>query len=418
MRTRQRQQFAGSLPCPVIIGSALNAYGLIRSLGERGVKSIVVDCRFGMASVSRHVSGRWRLPASEPSDASIAALFEHAAAFDGTLMLIPTNEAWAAAIARRRREFEEFFLLPLPAPETSLMTISKDLMHLWCVKNNIRVPDTEIFKPGENWRAFLDSASAALPVIVKPQTKCIEEENEEIGFSTRVFWTADELQTWGARFGECGPASCTIWQRFLCGPTTNIVAFHGYRAADGRLFMAGLTKLRIQPPICGGSTSAAYMRADRQATKTAQDLLEKLDYRGFFDLEFMRNDSDGQLYFIELNPRPGLPNYGATAAGVNFVWEGYADQIGLATTQSRVVDQSDYLWIRFFADFFLYVIVYRAMGLGIRPAEWWRSIRKFRWVDTTLNANDPLVMFVGASELGLSAIKRSKRSLRRFLAYL
>jgi len=411
MKAELRSQPAAMLPCPVILGSALNAYGLIRSFGEKGIKSIVADGRFGMAAASRYVSRRWRLPSDEPTDAAVNALFEHARAYGRPLMLIPTNEAWVAAIARRRDRFDEVFLIPLPSPQTSMMATSKDLMHSWCLENDILVPHTMVFNPGEDWRAFLKAADSYLPIIVKPQTKRADENSEEIGFSTRVFKTTGELEKWGNAFGESGPNSCTLWQQFICGPTTNIMAFHGYRSKDGRIFMAGLTKLRIQPPICGGSTSAAYMRADAKATEIAQRLLDKLEYCGFFDLEFMRDGQDGRLYFIELNPRPGLPNYGATAVGVNFVWEGYVDQV-CPTRGSQVVTHSDCLWIRLVTDFVLYVIVYRAMGLGIRPSDWWRSVRNFRLVDTSINFRDPLVMLAGAAELGLSAVKRSRRFLK------
>jgi D-aspartate ligase len=417
MTAEARSEPAALLPCPLILGSALNAYGLIRSFGEKGIKSIVADGRFGMAAASRYVSRRWRLPSNEPTEAAIKALFEHARAFGRPLMLIPTNEVWVATIARRRAHFDELFSIPLPSPQTSMMAISKDLMHFWCLENDILVPHTMVFKPGNDWHAFLKEAGSCLPIIVKPQTKGADENNEEIGFSTCVFRTLDELEEWGAGFGELGPGSCTLWQHFLSGPTTNIVAFHGYRAKDGRIFMAGLTKLRIQPPICGGSTSAAYMRADADATELALRFLGKLEYYGFFDLEFMRDDRDGRLYFIELNPRPGLPNYGATAVGVNFVWEGYADQVS-ATGGSQIVTHSDCLWIRLFTDFVLYVFVYRIMGLGVRPGVWWQSIRTCRLVDTSLNLRDPLVFFAGAIDLGLSAVKRSRRFLKASTTYL
>jgi D-aspartate ligase len=418
MNTEPQAQAASSLPSPLILGSALNAYGLIRSFGEKGVKAIVADSRFGMASASRYVSQKWRLPTDEPTAPTINALFEHAKAFGRPLMLIPTNETWVAAIAHHRHQFDKFFSIPLPSPQISMMAISKDLMHSWCLANRIRVPHTVVFKPGDDWRTFLESARLHLPVIVKPQTKCADEKHEEIGFSTRVFQSMAELEKWGDKFGKLGPSSCTLWQHFLCGPTTNIVAFHGYRAKDGRMFMAGLTKLRIQPPICGGSTSAAYLRADAEATGAAQQLLAKLEYHGFFDIEFMRDERNGNLYFIELNPRPGLPNYGATAVGVNFVWEGYADQAPGCMAGSQVVINSDYLWIRLFTDFVLYVFIYRAMGLGIGPIDWWRSIRNFRLVDTSLNFRDPLVIFAGMVDLGFSAGKRMRRFFRSHIRSL
>ena len=69
-----QSQPASAPPSPLILGSTLNAYGLIRSFGEKGVKSIIADGHFGMASASRYVLHRWRLPTDEPTDAAINAL--------------------------------------------------------------------------------------------------------------------------------------------------------------------------------------------------------------------------------------------------------------------------------------------------------------------------------------------------------
>jgi hypothetical protein len=52
------------------------------------------------------------------------------------------------------------------------------------------------------------------------------------------------------------------------------------------------------------------------------------------------------------------------------------------------------------------------MGLGIGPIDWWRSIRNFRLVDTSLNFHDPLVIFAGLVDLAFSAGKRMRRFFR------
>lgn len=391
------ERLMDALPVPVILGAVIGAYGLVRSFGEKGIKSIVASSRWGPAKFSRYVCQTWRLPSIHPTAAAVEELLSRASACHRRLMLVPTTEAWMVAIMEYRQEFEKHFCLPLPDTETALLTLTKTHMHGWCLDHGVRVPYTGIFQPGQDWETFLQSAQPHLPVIVKPQTKGVGDEG--LGFSTRVFEDLEDLLDWGRNQGRQGPSCGMLYQRFLSGSASNIMAYHGYRTTTGRVFMAGLTKLRIQPPICGSITSVGYLRADEESKEAAMDVLEKLRYRGFFDIEFMRDQKDGLLYFIEINPRPGLPNYGATAVGVNFPWAACADQVAQAPKESCIVNQSQCLWIQFLSDFTAYVIFYRTSGQGIGLLEWWRSIRSYQWVDVYFNSRDPLVFLAGTVQV-------------------
>jgi predicted ATP-grasp superfamily ATP-dependent carboligase len=57
-------------------------------------------------------------------------------------------------------------------------------------------------------------------------------------------------------------------------------------------------------------------------------LMRGFDYRGISSTEFKRDDRDGQLKLIELNPRFCQQNILATDCGVNFPLIEYLDLIG------------------------------------------------------------------------------------------
>lgn len=405
----------GDMPAPVIISSVMNSYGLVRAFGEKGVKSILTDRRWGPAKFSKYVSECWHLPSAYPTDAAIERLLQHASRHDRPMMLIPCNEPWVVAIMDRREEFEKYFAIPLAKTETARLALTKTDMHQWCLRNDIRVPTSFSFGVGEDWLAFLRSLEGHFPVIVKPETKGVGDES--LGFTTRVFQSMDELLDWGRSQGG-GPSCAVLCQHFVSGSPRSLVAYHGYRTADGRTFMAGLTKLRIQPPVCGGSTSAGYIRGDEGSRDAALDVLKKLEFTGLFDIEFIREPSTGLLYFIELNPRPGMPNYGAAAVGVNFPYIACLDQVGMAPSKSSIVIDGTGLWINSMTDFIAYVFFYRSIGKGMSLRNWWRSVRGQRIVDVYFNREDPHVFLAGLRDvlcesfrhLGPMLMRKLKRS--------
>lgn len=390
--TNTNGELHGEMPVPVILGAWMNAYGLVRSLGEKGLHSILAAAQAGPAVFSRYIRTWWRLPTPGPTPEAIRTLLGLADGQSSRMVLIPTDEAWVVAILDRRDEFERRFALPLPGTETARLVLTKTQMHRWCQGHGIQVPRTSVFRPGDDWEEYLRDFEDHLPVIVKPETKGVGDA--QLGFMTRVFTSMKEVAQWGSGLGKEGPSCGVLRQQLLLGQPTNIAAFHGYRTADGRTFMAGITKMRLQPPVCGSSTMTARFGVDPEAEAATLDVLEKLNYHGFFDAEFMRDDASGQLFFIEINPRPGMPNYAATAMGVNVPYIACADQIGAAPPVSQVVSAGDGIWTQLVNDLICYVIFYRSSGHGLGLRTWWRSMRGKQIVDVYFSAKDWRVFLV------------------------
>jgi predicted ATP-grasp superfamily ATP-dependent carboligase len=373
---------------PVVLGSHVNAYGLVRGLADRGIRAILASSIIGPAMFSKYVEKRWLLPKPSPGPRAIEMLLRLAGQLPSRPLLLPTDEAWVLATLDRREEFQARFRLPFGETGPIRLSLTKQEMNDWCVAHGFRVPLTLCFLPGQDWQQFIVSARQHLPVIVKPVTKGVQDHS--LGFFYRRFDHMDQILAWGRQQGPSGPRCPVLYQKIVCGGPEKLLSCQGYRTADGRLYMTGYTKLRQTPPA-NGCASAALLTCDQETAGSTTYLLERLGFVGFFDVEFKRDEQTGLLYFIELNPRPGMLNYGAVAMGVNLAWLSFADAHMLPLPPSKTVIRSDKLWINTIVDLSLHVVVYRLRGRGIGLLRWFRSVSCMTLVDAYMSLRDPVV---------------------------
>ena len=395
---------------PVIVGTFANAYGLLRSLSERGLRSVVAAGDRGPTTWSRHVLQRWPLPSTRPTAQAVDALLDAAQSTGQRYLLLLTDEAWMAAIIAQRDRLASCFELPFGDSETITTIMTKPAMHAWCTQHGFRVPCTASFLPGEDWPAFLLSAQEHLPVILKPAIKGVGDES--IGFMYREFTAWQELEDWGRSQGEVGPDCAMLYQKIVPGPTENLLSAQGYRSSTGRTYMAGYTKLRQNPPVHGCST-AARLSVDQEVFDITERMLDKLAFWGFFDVEFKRDETSRELFFLELNPRPGMLNYGATLAGVNLPWLAHADASGIELPPAISVNTADRIWVLLVTDLVAHVIYYRLRGQGQSLGSWLASLRGRKRVYAFLDGRD-LAVFVNSTVRDIGQyLKHLSAMLRR-----
>ena len=383
---------------PVVLGSGANAYGLVRSLEEAGIRPVVADDHRGPVFFSRLVSERWLLPPLTGEARASQALATRLAGLRAGAFVIPTNEPWVHLLNEHRGQLGPRVHLPLAQPEVVALVLRKSAMHRWCLQHQVAQPEAMAFKPGQDWREFLAWAMERLPVIIKPDTKGLGDQALE--FSTADFHDAQQLTRWGRRFNPSGPPCTILAQRFLHGPGIKLSAWQGYRSPGGSLFMAGITKLRSRPPRLGGCATAWTFTAGRAGRQAALQMLEALNYSGFFDLEFLIRPSNEAPLFIELNPRPGMPNYAAATMGLNLPVLGLAHCHDSGPPTSRIVTNRPGHWVDMSSDPWLALIGATADGRRWSPRQWMQSLKPGPVVDANFNYRDPLVFLAACARLG------------------
>lgn len=375
-------------PLALVTGGTQLSYGIVRALGEGNVDSVVASYAAQPAAHSRYARHCLLLPDMTPASRTCRTLLEFAGTLDQPPVIFPHSEQWIQAIADDLRRFAEAVRLPWPGKTDLHLALSKLHMDQWCRAHGFRTPRTLTFRPGDDFGDFVDELRPMLPVVLKPETK----QRDDLGFDLNPRHCGDEadLAAWAGTYPPGGPSFNLIAQSYVPGGVEQLVAYHGYKSADGRLWMAGLRKIRTIPPFCGSCTTAAYIRGDADSARLAEDLMRALPYAGLFDIEFKYHREHRAWYFIELNPRCGLPNYAAKAVGVNLPLLAYNEAVGRPLPEPRIIVRSPLAWSDFGSD----LKAARAMTPSLAHALWLRhrTLRRHRLVRTYANRGDPGVM--------------------------
>ena len=186
------------------------------------------------------------------------------------------------------------------------------------------------------------------PAFIKPYVGHVWREKfggTHKGFKVR---NAQELVT---RFEEIFPTGLqAMVQSIILGPNTNHYKVCAYINRQGEpLAVFTLRKIRQYPTEFGVGTLVESLHFP-ELVELGLQFFKGIGYQGIGSIEFKRDERDGKLKMIELNPRLWQQNIQATDCGMNFPLIQYLD-----LTDQNPAPQVDFRdgvrWLDAMADF-------------------------------------------------------------------
>lgn len=317
---------AGSAKRPALIlgGRWLWGLSMVRSLGRRGVPVHATGTKGSFVAHSR-----WHraMPAEWGEPPSPATLADYLARLPREgMVLVPTTDDWALAVARLPAPLAARFPASLSSAATLEVLIDKG--RFAAVLDRLAVPhprtvcvDLEADRAGLPADAFTDA-------FLKPR----DSQAFRIRFGVKAFHfrTPDEAM---ARAREARSAGLEVMlQEYVPGPPSHHYMVEGFVDRAGQVSARFVRqRLRMYPPDFGDSTYMVSVALDRvrAAVESLDRLLAHLSYRGVFEAEFKYDARDGQFKLLEVNARPWYFIGFAADCGVDFCAMAYRDALGL-----------------------------------------------------------------------------------------
>jgi D-aspartate ligase len=378
--SRERVATSAGQTGVLVIGGDHPGLGIVRSLGQRGIPVCVVDDQLSVSFFSRYNSRFVRVKDLRDERKTVDAVLEIGRRFSlRNWILFPTRDETVVAFSRHRAELSGFFRVPTPDWETVKWAWNKKNTYELARKLDIPCPQT--FNPRSEGE--LEGLRSQLPLAIKPAIK------ENFFYATGAkAWRAQTFDELGQIYRKAAryisPQEILV-QQIIPGDGSHQVsycAFFCHGQAQGSLVAR---RARQHPREFGRAATYVETIELPIIEELSQRFLKAIDYYGLVEVEFKYDPRDGEYKLLDVNARSwGFQSLGS-AAGVDFSYMLYADQIGKPLRPCRA--KPGIGWLRLLTD--VPTAISDILNRDITWGDYLASLRKTR-VESVFCRKDPL----------------------------
>lgn len=292
----------------VIVTNAKNriAYSVARSLGKKGIKVYTSDfVACSMSFASRYSKGRFLYPSPfRDQEGFIKSLIQNIRRLEASVLIPVFEETFL--IAKFKDELSKYVKMVVPDYDQILIAHNKDKWEPIARDLNIPVPQT--YSIDDLRKNNFKASDLRYPVLIKPKQGGGSWGIRQINFP-------EELESYISQPSYNGLS----WQRFFIQEKiigeNHCVAMLFRKGA----FRAKSTYRQLRDyPITGGQATLRISLRNEQAENYLEKLLEKLQWHGVCQADFVVDKKTKVPYLIDINPRFWGSLTQAIASGVDF----------------------------------------------------------------------------------------------------
>lgn len=319
----------------IVIGSdAVNALGLVQSLGREGVDvTAILECE--KSELIRHSNyAKEIIPVGNFEEAVEVLLTRFAG--EEKIPVFPAGDGAALILAQNYERLEKHFLIEhSTGPYTIEQLMNKELQIELAIKHKFNVPYSVcISKP------FCVPETMVYPCIVKPLVSCLGDKRDIL-----IAQNAEELKD--ILENRVSFSESVIIQQFIDKDYEYDMMGCAYK--NGEVYIPLSDRMvKFNRQLQGTSTISYIEPLDAEIAVEVEKiraLMNEVGYVGLFSVEFMHNKKDGLIYFTEVNFRNDGENAFIVHEGVNLPFLHFQDlldqpkKLFTPTTKSR-----KYIW--------------------------------------------------------------------------
>lgn len=333
-------------PPAYVFGASLNALGVVRCLGRRGIRVRPIQRRNDeLPSWSRFSSPIFIEPTatqSEYLDALVAAARQEVE----KPVIIPTGDVDIKFMSDHRATLAEHFRFVLSDASVLDALLDKDRFYHLASKLNLTVPKTysatDIGQVGEISRQI------TFPCVIKPRYSP-SWQNRRIARALGYLkvlecGSPEELVS---RFQSLDTeARDVVIQEMIPGGEDNLHDVYVYLSpGGGSLGAFCLQKLRTAPIAGRGGGTLVRSTHNSEIAERGLSFMQAIGYRGPAAVCFKQHAETGQFVAIEVNARLSLHHSLAAHCGIDYTYLLYLDSLGAFEAKPTFVYPSGVKWI-------------------------------------------------------------------------
>jgi D-aspartate ligase len=371
----------------VVIGGDFQGLGIVRSLGRRGVPVCIIDDERSIARYSKYATHSVQVRDLRDERSAVESILEVGKELNlQGWVLYATRDETVAALSRHKERLGEGFRVPTPDWETVRWAWDKRNTYKLCNDLAIPCPKTWYIRSLED----LEQRNFTFPVVIKPAIK------EHFFYATKAkAWRADSLDDLRVKFqraSELMPVGEIMIQDLIPGGSEQQFGYCAF-FKQGRAIGTMVTQYRRQhPPQFGRSCTFVETVNLPELEEVSERFLRAIDYYGLVEIEFKLDLRDREYKLLDVNARTWGYHCLGAAAGVDFPYMLYLDQIGEAVDDAR--SRSAITWIRLVTDLPVGLLGLWRRKWGLKS--YWDSVTRFG-TEAVFSSDDPMPSFVEAA---------------------
>lgn len=360
-------------PPAYVLGSSLNALGVIRCLGRRRIQVRAVQKRKDEVTArSRYNSPILVEP--KATEAELLELLVTAARRDGsTAVLIPTGDVDVAFMSNNQDVLRKYFQFVLSDASVLDALLKKDAFYRLALNMNLLVPKTFFARNSEEVQEI--SRQITFPCVIKPRYSPAWQHPrvaKALGYAKILECCSPEelMSQYGSLEIE---AREVVIQEMIPGGEENLHDVYVYMGPGGiPVASFALQKLRTEPIAGRGGGTLVRSIHHPELAETALSFLQAIGYRGPAAVCFKQDAQTKQFMVIEVNARLSLHHSLAARCGIDFAHLLYLDSV-CETLSPKFNYSGGVKWIAALGDARVFPDYRKECGLSYR--NWLLSYR-------------------------------------------
>ncbi len=382
----------------LVIGGDHPGLGVARSLGRRGIPVYILEDQLSVSQFSRYVTRVIQVDDIRDERATVDAVLKAGTQFGlRGWVLFPTRDEHSAACSRYRKELSEFFRVTTPDWESTKWAWDKKNTYELADKLGIPTPQTWNVRGSDELPPLYNQ----LPLAIKPAIK------ENFFYATQAkAWRANTPRQLDQLFAKAASQIKTeeiLIQEIVPGGGDQQYSYCAFWR-NGHVHSSLVARrLRQHPREFGRAATYVETTEMPLVEELSERFLKSIDFYGLVEIEFKHDLRDGRFKLLDVNARTwGFHSIGL-AAGVDFPYLLFADQVGLPMERSR--GKVGVGWLRLLTD--LPTAFSDLLGGHLSVHAYVESLKHTR-IESVFSTQDPLPSL---SEMVLSPYLAIKKYL-------
>lgn len=390
-----RGQKVGAL----VVGGDHPGLAIARSLGRRGIPVYIIDDQYCISSFSRYADKVIRVESILDERKTVEAVLQAGRRYNlRDWVLFPTRDENVAAFSRYRDELKPFFRVT--TGDWKSVEWAWDKKKTYELAEELGIPCPKTFNP-----MSIDEVPALfprLPLALKPAVK------ENFFYATGAkAWRADTPEQLMALYekaiAQIKPEEILI-QEIVPGDGTTQYSYCAFVQAGVPVSVLTARRARQHPREFGRAATYVETIDAPEIEDLSERFLKAINYHGVVEIEYKRDPRTGEYKLLDVNARPWGFHAIGSAAGVDFPYMIYADQMGLSIEPAR--GKAGVGWLRLVSD--IPTAISDLLHGSLSVPTYLRSLRATR-IESVFNVGDPLP---SAAELVMLPYLAAKKYLK------